>query len=632
MDINEVISKFYIPTVVQVGIDDKFVGTGFFIAPNTVLTCAHVFMSEDTQQAFHSDKYLKKSVVIKWNETILKGKIESLEFSNPIGGTMTNDFALIQMDQVPPHPIAVLEDKNINLRDECYALGFPEGKPQGDSVTLEYEGTTNAALLKFKGGQIQPGFSGSAILNTRTGKVCGMIKRTRDYASPYGGWGIPIASILERNPVLLSLHRNNTVNKGWEYCIGVQSQKSLKVAIISSEYQPHVIGGLGVHVVQLTKALAKEISVELILPEQRTAYQVPPTGVTLNTTCGTPVYNKPCTWLDFARQASYELDRIQPDIIHCHDWCTVLAGIRYRWNYKKPLVFHIHLPNFAPLASSIENLGLICADLVTVNSKAVRQELLNRGLPISRIEIIPNGVDTMQYKLCEDWPAEGPYILFSGRLVKQKGIEFLIRAFYYVKEKYPDICLKIAGDGDYESYLKRLATNLMISEKVQFLGLKSEQELSLLYQKAQIVIIPSIYEPFGMVALEAMACGRPVVASRVGGLKEIIEEGKTGYFAEPENYLDLAQSIMLLLANESHRHQLGQNANEFANNEKYQWSSVAQQYISYYHELTDASLVSKMIETKKKSSEKLKRKIISAVKQMDNRISDDLLNNLFDWM
>lgn len=632
MEITDLIEKYYKQTIVNVGRGGKYSGTGFFIATDMVLTCAHVLLEQFGQPITDQEEYLNKAVNVKWKGTVYDGKIIKLRYSDPKGEVMTKDYALIQVDGILEHPIAVLDDTEIKLFDKCYALGFPEGKPEGESVTLEYEGLSNSSFYRFKEGQIQPGFSGSAILNARTGRVCAIVKRTSDYAAPYGGWGIPITKILEDNQNLFQFHRDTCVNREWEDYLEDKKQQPLKVCLISSEFKPHIVGGLGIHVTNLCEALGKRIDVELILPYQSAGYQVPLQGVTVNTTIETPVYQKACTWLKYARQAREITDQLMPELIHCHDWSTVLAGIIYRWKYKKPLLLHIHLPNYYPLSSDIENLGLISADLVTVNSKAVLQEILDRGLPISQIKVVPNGVNTQVFHPAEDWTAEEPYILFSGRLDKQKGVEYLIRAFFYIKEKFPDISLRIAGDGGYQSYLKRLATNLLISDKVQFLGFKNENELAVLYQKAMVVVVPSVYEPFGMVALEAMACARPVVASRQGGLKELINDRDTGYLAEPENYLDFAQYIMSLLANKGLRQQIGRNAFKYATAEKFRWSSIAGQYCGYYEELLKTPLKAEMDANKKDYALKFVRRIKSVSKQMDSTITDELLNSLFDWM
>ena len=131
------------------------------------------------------------------------------------------------------------------------------------------------------------------------------------------------------------------------------------------------------------------------------------------------------------------------DVIHCHDWVTVLAGVRCRWRHSIPLVFHMHLPIPSLLETAIENLGLSCADMVTVNSESMRVQLLHRSrvldFELAPVKVINNGVDLTIFHPREDWPADDGYILFAGHLEQHKGPEYLLRAFYYVQLEFPDI-------------------------------------------------------------------------------------------------------------------------------------------------------------------------------------------------
>ena len=185
------------------------------------------------------------------------------------------------------------------------------------------------------------------------------------------------------------------------------------------------------------------------------------------------------------------------------------------------MVFNVHLPEHDFTSRlCLENLGLIAADLVIANSDAVRRELLSRNLSIRRLEVVPNGVDLDAFCVSECDP-EGDYVLFVGRLVAQKGIDVLLRAFAVLLREVPEAQLIITGDGGLELYLKRLMRYLGLHDNVSFIEWKSGSELVTLYQHAQVVVIPSYFEPFGIVALEAMACGRPVIASNVGGLGKL---------------------------------------------------------------------------------------------------------------
>jgi len=411
-----------------------------------------------------------------------------------------------------------------------------------------------------------------------------------------------------------------------------------RVCFISSEYPPKVVGGLGIHVNQLTTALGEHLDVDVVLASPgKDGYQTPPPRVHLQTLADiTPSYDEPVTWLRFANRAADRIIRMArdfpPDVIHCHDWVTVLAGIKCRYRLNIPLVFHLHLPNRTQLCASVENLGLVCADLVTVNSEFMLEQLSSRQLgdrrsALGRVEVIKNGVDLNEFRPCDDWPADDGYILFVGRLVKQKGVEYLLRAIYHAKEQFPDIKLKIVGSGELDSTLKRLCTNFMISDRVEFLDWKSGQELVRLYQKAQMVVIPSIYEPFGMTALEALACQRPVVASRVGGLQEIVGHKTTGFLAEPKDPLDLAQWIMTLLSSPDLRNEMGAAGRKFVSSNGYTWPQIARQFIQLYKVLLDKPLEKNLPE----EVGKFRKQIEEVAKEADPSLSDSVLEQLFDW-
>jgi 1,4-alpha-glucan branching enzyme len=259
---------------------------------------------------------------------------------------------------------------------------------------------------------------------------------------------------------------------------------------------------------------------------------------------------------------------------------TVLAGIKLRQILHKPLVYNIHLPQPPGPGLLLDNLGLVAADLVIVNSQAVRQELADRDLPFHRIEVVSNGVDAQVYRPAPDWPADDGYVLFVGRLVPQKGVELLLRAFGVILYRCPQSRLVIVGDGEQELYLKRVARYLGFPHRVTFANWQTGPALVHLYQRAQVVAMPSYYEPFGIVALEAMSCGRPVVATRVGGLAEVIEDGLQGYLVPVGDHLTLARRLVYLILNSERRRQMGQAARVRA--AEFSWSNVGSRTLTLY--------------------------------------------------
>jgi glycosyltransferase involved in cell wall biosynthesis len=329
----------------------------------------------------------------------------------------------------------------------------------------------------------------------------------------------------------------------------------LRVVLFSSEYPPYVYGGLGTHVHEITSALAaRGLKIELVVPQRNGGYQPVPPRVEMHQVQVGEACSNEHFWLQFCENATNIVSRTakewggQINAIHCHDWMTVLAGIRLRELLGIPLIFNIHLPQTVSPNLPMENLGLIWADCILANSRAVAQEIGLRGLPVKSLRVIPNGVNS-SYFVPRDCVRADRYVLFVGRLVAQKGVDVALRAFSTLLHRCPDVRLVVVGDGDQALFLQRLARQLGIPSHVSFVGWQRDDALVRFYQGAEVVVVPSLYEPFGIVALEAMACGRPVVASSAGGLAEIIDHGVTGYLTKPGDHLELAQQLAALLLN-----------------------------------------------------------------------------------
>jgi glycosyltransferase involved in cell wall biosynthesis len=259
---------------------------------------------------------------------------------------------------------------------------------------------------------------------------------------------------------------------------------------------------------------------------------------------------------------------------------TVLAGIKLRSILGKPLVYNVHLPQALDAYQGLEKLGLVSADLVVVNSAAVEKEIRAHDLPIRRVDIVPNGVDLETFRPGDDWPNDGGYVLFVGRLVPQKGVTFLLQALSVVLQRCPETRLVIAGDGELDLFLKRIARHLGIPHRVKFVDWKTGPDLVELYQQAKLVVVPSCYEPFGIVALEAMACGRPVIASSTGGLVEIVNDGVDGFLVEVGNYLQLAQRMVTLIQDDERRRTMGEAARRRA--AEFSWKKVSERTLELY--------------------------------------------------
>lgn len=401
----------------------------------------------------------------------------------------------------------------------------------------------------------------------------------------------------------------------------------LRVALFSSEYPPYTFGGLGTHVVEVTSALADSVAFEMFVPARR-AYHEPPPTIRLHHVPTPRARTNVEFWIRYCQNAvKMAVERLSAapvDLIHCHDWMTGLAGLGLRAAFGIPFIINVHLPQIAGAPYHMENLGVVGADLVLVNSRAVQQELADRGLPIRRIGVVPNGVDPNTYTPAPDWPRDDGYILFVGRFVAQKGIDVLLRAFGAALERCTEARLLIVGDGDLELYFRRVAHHLGFPHRVTFVGWQTGSALLELYQKAQFVVVPSYYEPFGIVALEAMACGRPVIAARVGGLEEIIEDGVVGYLTPSGDYLRMAHRMAELLLDPARREAMGRAGRERST--AFSWDKVGQATRALYDEMAGqgtppyptqmAALEEPLLATLKPNVRRAARKLLNEALQM----------------
>ncbi len=360
------------------------------------------------------------------------------------------------------------------------------------------------------------------------------------------------------------------------------------VILLSSEYPPHICGGLGTHVASLTAAMAPPIEFHILVPASAEYSNANP-AIHLHPVPLADARNNMEFWVEFCRSCM-EIAAGLPgpvSLIHCHEWMTLLAGIGLKARLGAPLVYNVHLPQDSGPTLQFENLGLACADLVLVNSHAVERELQERGVDAGQITVVPNGVDTALFQPSQVWPEDAGYILFVGRLVPQKGLDVLLKAFAVLVRRCPESRLSIVGDGYLQLYLKRVARYLGIAGKISFIDWSTGPPLIRLYQDARFVIVPSYYEPFGIVALEAMACARPVIASRVGGLEEIVADGHEGWLVEAGDHLELAKRMAGLAADAAQRERMGRAGRLKA--QAFDWKHVAERMITLYEGLIRTS-------------------------------------------
>lgn len=292
------------------------------------------------------------------------------------------------------------------------------------------------------------------------------------------------------------------------------------------------------------------------------------------------------------------------DLVHSHYWMSGWVGqtLADCWEAPHVVMFHTlaeaknrhHMGEREP-RYRIAGEGVVAraADRIIAASEGEREMLVERyGASAGRISVVPCGVDTEKFqpqdrdaaKVLLGLDTKLPVLLFVGRIEALKGIDVLIRAAAQLEGRFQ---LVVVGGDEKDSgrraNLETLATELGVRGKVVFLDAVPHDELPLVYNAADICVMPSYYESFGLVALEAMACGVPVVASRVGGLKETVQDGRTGYLVPWRCPEPFAERLDLLLTNEPLRANLGEEARRVA--QGFRWSAVAEQVEGVYHDL-----------------------------------------------
>jgi glycosyltransferase involved in cell wall biosynthesis len=298
------------------------------------------------------------------------------------------------------------------------------------------------------------------------------------------------------------------------------------------------------------------------------------------------------------------------DVLVAHDWLSVIAGVTAKRELGLPLVFHVHstekgrtLGNGSEVVSSIEHRGGQMADLVVTVSNAMKDELIELGFPKEKIRVCYNGVDPEKYapEQVDDAKRreirrnyglkdEDQMILFIGRLVWVKGVDKLIMAMPHVLKTVPNAKLVIVGLGDMEEHLKNMVKGLKLEDAVKFrFEFVPEEERIAHYAACDLAVFPSLYEPFGIVALEAMSMEKPVVvgASGVSGMREIvITDGpeQCGFHVNPNEPVDIAWGIVSSLQDPNRKLELGKNGRKRVLAE-FTWDAIAEKTLQVYDDL-----------------------------------------------
>ncbi|RLF18827.1 MAG: hypothetical protein DRN06_00400 [Thermoprotei archaeon] len=355
----------------------------------------------------------------------------------------------------------------------------------------------------------------------------------------------------------------------------------MKILLVSERY-PLIIGGVEEHIRGLAERLEEkgfEVSVAYRRRQEKSLVNAPRLKclkVSLDT----------FKLRDFIKQEA-------PDLIHAHysfNWLPpLLLAIGSQLNIPGIVTSHSALPGYEydPVrylyALMPHRLLLSKAQVMISVSRAV--DHLMAALVNKRVRrvIIPNAVDTNKYRPSHREPSD-PLVLYVGRLIYRKGIHVLLHAFKKVIKEEREAKLVIAGSGYMEPFFKALASSLKLRGYVEFRGNVSDEVKAEFYRRAWLTVVPTLYgEGFGIVAIESMASGTPVVASEVGGLKEVVDNEVSGLLVKPNSPKKLAEAVIALLQDPVLRKRLSVNARLKALKE-YAWDSVASQIIDIYSE------------------------------------------------
>ena len=377
----------------------------------------------------------------------------------------------------------------------------------------------------------------------------------------------------------------------------------MKILMLTWEYPPRIVGGIARVVHDLSHRLIKdghEVTV-VTYKEENTPDFEDDKGVKVYR-IGNYMIN-PNNFIDWIMQMNFNLvakaneiiaKEGNFDVIHAHDWLVAYAAKTLKNSYGTPIVATIHATEAGRNSgihdetqryiNDTEWMLTYEASEVIVNSNYMKSELQRLfGLPFEKINVVPNGVNLNLYSGIErDYEFRRQYaadnekiILFVGRLVYEKGIQHLIAAMPKILEKYHDSKLVIAGKGGMIDELKAQVNAMGISNKVYFTGYLNSKQVVKMYKCADVAVFPSTYEPFGIVALEGMLSGTPVVVSDVGGLNEIVQHGENGMKSYAGNPNSLADSIVSLLYDPALCMKVAKNAKAKVKAE-YNWQKIAQ--------------------------------------------------------
>ena len=387
----------------------------------------------------------------------------------------------------------------------------------------------------------------------------------------------------------------------------------MRVLILSWEYPPLIEGGLARHVRKLAESLAERgIDVHVIARGREEDPPEEERGGVLIHRVREPERPRDLgefvTWIermngDMLAHGVELGDRYEFEVVHGHDWLVAGACDHLANRFRAPFVVTIHATEYGrhqgwvakhpqSYIHGVETWMANRAQRVITCSAYMREHVADiYGLEASRIAVIPNGIDPSELVPVADLPAlrgrfarpEETLVLLVGRLVYEKGFQLALEALPGLIERVGDVRFIVAGSGTAEHELREQATQLGLDGYGTFLGWIGDDLLHSLYRIADLTVVPSIYEPFGLVALEAMASGCPCLVADTGGLREVVPNEDVGLRFRARDASSLASMAERLLTDDRLRDRLVAEASEHVLS--FDWADVARQVGAVYEEL-----------------------------------------------
>ena len=394
----------------------------------------------------------------------------------------------------------------------------------------------------------------------------------------------------------------------------------MKVLMFGWEFPPLSSGGLGTACYGLTKSLSKKgVGITFVLPysfdidspdfvrlvsagnvkiKKIASALQPYMGSqeykrSLGKKSGPKIYGS--TLFDEVHRYTLEAEKIAEeedfDVIHCHDWMTFGAGIRAKKKKNKPLVLHIHSTEndrtgghqVNQYVYDLERFGMHKADKIIAVSNFTKNKIMTHyGIPSEKIAIVHNAVDFSQYQHCGDFAIKktDKVVLFLGRITLQKGPDYFVYAAKKVLEQEKNVKFIIAGAGDMEPFIIEKAAELGIANKVLFAGFLNQDDVERAYKMADIYVMPSVSDPFGIAALEAMKNKTPAIVSKQSGVAEVVMHCLKVDFWDVH---EISNKIVALLRYKPLHETLRDNA--YFEVKNFNWDTPAEKCIQVYNEL-----------------------------------------------